>query len=163
MRPFLEELADGFEVLAQQSDIGFALEVDPSLPERVRGDPDRLNEVLGNLLSNAFKFTPRGGWIRLRAAAEPGTLHLEVEDSGVGIPADKLPMIFEKFFQVENDAQPRSAGSGLGLAISQEIVEAHGGTITAESQPGKGTIFRIVLPITSVAPANAAVSGTGNS
>jgi signal transduction histidine kinase len=69
-----------------------------------------------------------------------------VSDTGVGIPPDKLPKIFEKFYQVDNTAQPRQAGSGLGLAIAREIVEAHGGTITAESQPGKGTRFTVVLP-----------------
>ena len=71
---------------------------------------------------------------------------VEVQDSGVGIPPDKLPRIFEKFYQVDNDAQPRSAGSGLGLAIAREIVEAHGGTIGAESQVGSGTRFRVYLP-----------------
>ena len=163
LRPFLAELADGFEVLAHQSEIDFAVEVDRSLPETALVDPDRLNEVLGNLLSNAFKFTPRGGQIRLRAGADADALRLEVEDTGVGIPADKLPKIFEKFFQVENEAQPRSAGSGLGLAISQEIVVAHGGTITADSAPGKGTVFRIVLPLTAAAPPRAVTAGNATS
>ena len=73
-------------------------------------------------------------------------MRVEVSDSGVGIPADKLPKIFEKFYQVDNSAQPRQAGSGLGLAIAREIVEAHGGTIGAESEPGKGTRFTVELP-----------------
>ena len=73
-------------------------------------------------------------------------MEVRVEDSGVGIPADKLPRIFEKFYQVDNSAQPRSAGSGLGLAIAREIVEAHGGTIGAESAEGRGTTFRVYLP-----------------
>jgi signal transduction histidine kinase len=77
----------------------------------------------------------------------PDGLVIEVRDTGIGIAADKLPKIFEKFFQVENEAQPRSVGSGLGLAIAQEIVEAHGGTITAESQVGRGTTFRVILPL----------------
>ncbi|MDQ3557310.1 MAG: ATP-binding protein [Gemmatimonadota bacterium] len=163
LRPFLAEMADGFEVLAHQSQIDFAVEVDPSLPEQFRGDPDRLNEVLGNLLSNAFKFTPAEGRIRLRAGADSRTLLLEVEDTGVGIPPDMLPKIFEKFFQVENVAQPRSVGSGLGLAISQEIVQAHGGTITADSELGKGTIFRIALPIIGAAHPIGAPAGIASS
>ena len=146
--PFFRELAEDFEVLAVQSGIDFVTEIDSSLPETFSGDPDRLNEVFGNLLSNAFKFTPEGGRIRLHVAGERDQrIAVEVEDTGIGIPPDKLPKVFEKFFQVENEAQPRSVGSGLGLAISREIVEAHGGTIGAESEVGKGTTFRVLLPL----------------
>lgn len=155
LQPFLAELHDDFEVLAQQNRIDFALETDPSLPDAVEADADRLNEVLGNLLSNAFKFTEPEGSIRLRAARDADRLRIEVEDSGVGIPADQLPRIFEKFYQVENVAQPRSAGSGLGLAIAKEIVEAHGGTIAAESRVEQGTRFSVLLPLTPPAPAPA--------
>jgi two-component system sensor histidine kinase BaeS len=73
-------------------------------------------------------------------------VRVKVADTGVGIPPDKLPHIFEKFYQVDNDAQPRSVGSGLGLAIAREIVEAHGGTIGAASEPGRGTTFTMVIP-----------------
>jgi signal transduction histidine kinase len=147
LRAFLDELAVSFEALALQSGIEFRVQTDGDAPTDFIGDPDRLNEVLGNLLSNAFKFTPRGGRIEMHAAREDGTLAIEVNDTGVGVPADKLPRIFEKFFQVDNDAQPRSVGSGLGLAISREIVEAHGGTISAESAVGRGTQIRVVLPL----------------
>jgi signal transduction histidine kinase len=143
---WVSELAAGFEVLAHQSNANFAVEMDGPLPQTIVGDPDRLAEVVGNLMSNACKLTPPEGPIRLRVAAQPGEVLLEVVDSGVGIPADKLPRIFEKFFQVDNEAQPRSAGSGLGLAIAREIVEGHGGTISASSKPGRGTTFRVVLP-----------------
>lgn len=146
-REFLQELTTGFDVLAYQNEIDFELKVDERLPPTFVCDPDRLNEVLGNLLSNAFKFTPRGGRIELRAHPGPETIVVEVSDNGVGIPSDKLPNIFDKFFQVENAAQPRSVGSGLGLAIAQEIVAAHGGTISAESEVGQGTTFRMVVPL----------------
>jgi signal transduction histidine kinase len=145
-RAFLEDLTTGFQVLAMQNDIRFDVELADDLPATLEADPDRLNEVLGNILSNAFKFTPKGGRISLRATRHGDGLAVEVEDTGVGIPADKLPKIFEKFFQVENEAQPRSVGSGLGLAIAREIVEAHGGTIGAESEVGRGTRFGISLP-----------------
>lgn len=145
-RAFLDELATSFEPLALQNEIDFRLEADDSLPPVVVGDPDRLNEVVGNLLSNAFKFTPRGGQIRLRAERADGGIAVEVSDTGIGIPEDQLPRIFEKFYQVENPAQPKSIGSGLGLAIAREIVEAHGGTIAAESEVGRGTTFRVSLP-----------------
>lgn len=143
---WVSELAAGYEVLAHQSNANFAVEINGELPETIIGDPDRLSEVIGNLMSNAFKFTPPDGQIRLRVSAQQDEVLMEVIDSGVGIPADKLPRIFEKFFQVENEAQPKSAGSGLGLAIAREIVEEHGGTISASSEPGRGTTFRVVLP-----------------
>jgi signal transduction histidine kinase len=146
--PFFDELTGDFRVLALQNDIDFQVTLAPGLPEAIEADEDRLNEVLGNLLSNAFKFTAREGRITLDAApAEEGRIAVTVEDTGVGIPADKLPHIFEKFYQVDNDAQPRSVGSGLGLAIAREIVEAHGGTIAADSEVRKGTRFRVVLPV----------------
>ena len=147
---FLKDLKESFEPLAVQSEIDFRLETNDSLPDTIEADPDRLNEVVGNLLSNAFKFTPRQGKIVVKAhrgmRQSDSTVIIEVCDTGVGIPAEKLPRVFEKFYQVENDAQPLSVGSGLGLAISKEIVEAHGGTITAESTVGRGTTFRVLLP-----------------
>lgn len=146
VRAFLADLTQGFEVLAFQNEIDFRVHVTDDIPVQIVGDAERLNEVLGNLLSNAFKFTGKGGSIRVRASRADDGVAVQVEDSGVGIPADKLPHVFEKFYQVDNEAQPRSAGSGLGLAIAREIVEAHGGTITAESEVGRGTSFRVVLP-----------------
>jgi signal transduction histidine kinase len=150
LRSFLQELSVSFEALALQNQIDFDCEIDSSLPESIEGDPDRLNEVVGNLLSNAFKFTPRDGWIRLQARANPARPGEEVElavcDSGIGISEEELHRVFEKFYQVQNVAQPLSSGSGLGLAISREIVEAHGGTISAESSVGNGTTFRVILP-----------------
>ena len=152
VRDFLDELTGGFHVLAFQNGIDFAVNVAGDAPVNIEGDADRLNEVLGNILSNAFKFTERGGRISLDARRSGAGLEVEVQDSGVGIPPDKLPKIFEKFYQVDNSAQPRSAGSGLGLAIAREIVEAHGGTITAESEVGKGTTFCVTLPERPPAP-----------
>ena len=146
LRDFLQELVSGFQVLAFQNGIDFRVDVADDLPVNVVGDADRLNEVLGNLLSNAFKFTKRGGTIHLVAERDGANVRVKVADTGVGIPPDKLPHIFEKFYQVDNDAQPRSVGSGLGLAIAREIVEAHGGTIGAASEPGRGTTFTMVIP-----------------
>jgi signal transduction histidine kinase len=146
VRDFLEELTGGFRVLAFQNGIDFTVRVADDVPVNLEGDADRLNEVLGNILSNAFKFTQRGGRISLDTQRDGAGVVVEVRDTGVGIPADKLPKIFEKFYQVDNAAQPRSVGSGLGLAIAREIVEAHGGMIGAESEVGKGTMFRVTLP-----------------
>lgn len=151
---FLAHLEESFAVLAIQNRIDLRLELGDGLPSHLVADADRLNEVIGNLLSNAFKFTPEEGTIRLAAraaravdgAAEP-RVAIEVADSGPGIPAEALPRVFDKFYQVEGQPTPRQPGSGLGLAIARGIAEAHGGTIEAESEVGRGTTFRVLLPL----------------
>jgi signal transduction histidine kinase len=142
---FFHNLEEAFQVLADQRGIRFVVSVHDNLPQTVHWDADRINEVLGNLLSNAFKFTERGGEVELTAVATDHSVEMEVRDTGAGIPADQLPRVFEKFYQADN--QPMTAaGSGLGLAIARTIVEAHAGTIRVESTPGVGTTFTIVLP-----------------
>jgi signal transduction histidine kinase len=135
-----------FSVLARKKNIDFKVDVENNVPHSIHADADRItDQVLGNLLSNALKFTPDGGTIRVRSWGAPDGLHVEVRDSGVGVPQDQLPYIFDKYFQVGQQA--RTKGAGLGLAIAREIVEAHGGTITVDSQPGRGTTFSFVLPV----------------
>ena len=103
----------------------------------------RLGHALGNLLDNALTYTDRGGRITLSAALADNQIVLAVADTGIGIPPEHLPHIFDRFSRIPN--QSRGAGTGLGLAIVREIVTAHGGNISCESQPGKGTTFRIRL------------------
>jgi two-component system sensor histidine kinase ResE len=110
-------------------------------------DPERINEVTGNLLSNAFKFTPVGGTVELTAAPSDGSVRIRVRDTGAGIPEDQLPHVFEKFYQADNQRAASAKGTGLGLAIAKEIVEAHKGTITIESDVGTGTVFSLTLPV----------------
>ncbi|MEW6447076.1 MAG: ATP-binding protein [Bacillota bacterium] len=112
----------------------------------VYADPYRLEQVFTNLLSNAVKFTPEG---KVTVSAEPKEAFLEVTvaDTGIGIPAEHLPYIFEEFRQVNDSATRRYGGTGLGLAIAKRIVELHGGTIRAESVPGKGSAFTFTLPM----------------
>jgi signal transduction histidine kinase len=143
---FLDELERAFHVLAVQRSIRFLVRRGEGLPNEVTWDSDRMNEVLGNLLSNAFKFTPRGGEVELGLEAIDGSVQIEVCDSGAGIPPEQVPHIFEKFFQADNQVEGSVKGSGLGLAIAKSIVEAHGGTIQCDSTPGGGTTFTIVLP-----------------
>jgi signal transduction histidine kinase len=135
-----------FEPLARQKKIQFVVTVDPDVPKWISGDGDRLrDQVIGNLLSNAFKFTREGGRIQVRTWAEDNALRVAVEDTGVGIPEDELPHIFDKWHQVAGEA--RNKGAGLGLNIAHEIIEAHGGTISVESTAGKGTTFCISIPL----------------
>jgi two-component system sensor histidine kinase GlrK len=108
----------------------------------VEGDEQRLGEVVVNLTSNALRFTPRGGEVRVRVTDAGPEVLLAVEDTGVGIPAEALPGIFERYRQVRRDR----GGSGLGLAIVRGVVEAHGGRVSVESKEGKGTCFTVALP-----------------
>jgi signal transduction histidine kinase len=144
---FLGELEATFRVLSMQRGIDFRIERSGSLPDDVLWDPDRINEVLGNLLSNAFKFTGRGGTIELAVECAEDTVGIVVRDTGTGIPPAQLPHIFEKFYQADNQGEASQGGSGLGLAIAKQIVTAHRGTITVDSTLAVGTTFRITLPI----------------
>lgn len=146
---FLEDLERAFAVLAHQREVDFSVRAAPDVPERVTWDADRINEVLGNLLANAFKFTPRGGRVELVVEANGDGVHLEVRDTGAGISAEQLPRIFDKFYQADNQQAAAAKGTGLGLAIAKSIVEAHGGTIGCDSTPGVGTTFSIDLPQTA--------------
>jgi signal transduction histidine kinase len=146
LNAMLDELQDAFHVLAVQREVHFRIHRGPDLPSEVYWDQDRINEVLGNLLSNAFKFTPRGGAIELMLEPQDTGVFVEVRDTGAGIAPEQLPRIFDKFYQADNQGSARAKGTGLGLAIAKQIVDAHGGTIAVESTPGVGTNFKITLP-----------------
>lgn len=146
LRRLLGTLESSFSVLAMQRDISFTVNHGEDLPGNVYWDEDRMNEVLGNLISNAFKFTPRGGKVALTVACRENKVVITVQDTGAGISPAQLPHIFDKFFQADNQAQAATKGTGLGLAIAKEIVEAHGGEITVDSAVGKGATFVVTLP-----------------
>jgi signal transduction histidine kinase len=151
-RQFLDELENAFHVLAVQRGVRFIVTRHDGLPEQVVWDHDRMSEVLGNLLSNAFKFTPRGGEVELSAETADNGVVLHVRDTGAGIPPEQLPHIFEKFYQADNQRAASQEGSGLGLSIAQEIVRAHGGELSVESTVAVGTIFTIVMPLQAAGP-----------
>jgi two-component system sensor histidine kinase/response regulator len=124
----------------------------PSPKDRFRADSRRLRQILFNLLGNAIKFTPAGGQVTLRGWREHNQAVFQVEDTGIGIPQDQIPLMFQKFQQLETTYQRTYKGTGLGLALTQQLVELHGGTIDVESMVGKGSIFTVYLPIQSVVP-----------
>jgi two-component system phosphate regulon sensor histidine kinase PhoR len=113
----------------------------------VTADPQRLEQVLHNLLENAVKFTDEGGDIQLRARALPGEMELCVEDTGQGIPPADLPHIFERFYRADKARSREMGGTGLGLSIVKHIIQLHGGSVTAESRYGKGTTIALHLPL----------------
>ena len=114
---------------------------------RVHGDPVRLKQILYNLVSNAIKFTPRGGRVRLTAEADAAALTIVVHDTGIGIRAEDMPRLFREFERIEPASGPMQEGTGLGLVISRRFAELHGGTLTAESEFGRGSSFTLRLPL----------------
>ena len=131
--------------MAEEKGLKMIAEIPPELPP-VYGAPARLKQVLTNLLSNAVKFTPEGGIVTVKLSTSENSIVGEIEDSGVGIPKEDLPNIFDDFFRARNAREP---GTGLGLSIVQRIIEAHGGQIKAESpcsDYGTGSKFTFVLP-----------------
>ena len=123
---------------------GITLVVQPT-HDRVLADPDRIAQVLNNLVGNAIKFSPRGSAITLSATRDSEGVRFEVRDEGRGIPADKIELVFERFAQVESGDKREKGGAGLGLAICRAIVLQHGGRIWAESKLGAGTLMQFVL------------------
>jgi len=144
--PLLRGCVEKLTPQAQTAEVALELDV----PEHlfVTGDTDRLAQVFANLLDNAITHTPPGGKVSVAAHRVDGerTVEVTVTDTGRGIPADEIPRIFERFYQVDK-ARRRGRGAGLGLAITKEIVQAHGGSITAESMMGLGTRFTTRIPI----------------
>ena len=130
--------------VARERHIALEVEVEPLV---LRGDGARLAGLVDNLLSNALKFTPPSGRVLVRARAEGRRAILEVADTGIGIPAAEQGRLFERFYRTEAALRAAIPGTGLGLAISRMIVEAHGGRIGVESDEGKGTTFRVELPL----------------
>jgi signal transduction histidine kinase len=143
---FLKNLALAYMNQTLQQSIALHIEADPELPD-ISIDPERMAQVVGNLISNALRFTPAGGQIVLAARQQANVVILSVRDSGMGIAPEKIPHIFHRFYRADESRPQNSGESGLGLAIAKSIVEAHGGSITVESELGRGTTFTIRLPM----------------
>jgi two-component system OmpR family sensor kinase len=126
----------------------FHCSVAPDVPA-IRGDRDRLQQILSNIIDNAIKFTPTDGSVELRARADEGSVVITVSDTGQGIPPEALPHVFDRFYRADPSRQrpaQQVGGSGLGLSIAKELVEAQGGTITISSTLGVGTLVSIRFP-----------------
>ncbi|WP_367343610.1 PAS domain S-box protein [Methanomethylovorans sp.] len=144
----LEELINNcvHDQLLQAKNKGISLQTNIGEIPPIRGDKDKLTDVLINLIDNALKFTSEHGKVTVSASKIPEGVHIQVRDTGIGIPADQLPHLFQRFYQVDSSASRRYGGTGLGLYISRTIVEAHGGKIWIESEEGKGTTVHVELP-----------------
>jgi two-component system OmpR family sensor kinase len=136
-----QEAVDRFRQLAPEHTIALVTE-----PVAVRGDPDRLRQLLANLLDNAVRYTPSGGRVSVAVARDGARACIAVEDTGVGIEPRHLPRIFDRFYRVDPARGRATGGTGLGLAIVKHVAETHGGQVRAESELGRGTRFTVTLP-----------------
>jgi two-component system OmpR family sensor kinase/two-component system sensor histidine kinase BaeS len=151
LEEFLADLETSFSGSAAAAGVTLRVAVEPltggSGLQTVRADPDRLDQVLGNLMVNALRHTPAGGEISVGAATVGEAARITVRDTGSGIAPEDLPMVFERYWRGDRTRAPGSgSGAGLGLAIARRLVEAHGGEITVESEQGHGTAFHLLLP-----------------
>ncbi len=145
---FIEEFLSTFYQRAQKKEIVMVTEFPEGLP-KVKVDRHRLEQVLENLLDNALKYTPEKGMIKISASWSGNVITVKVSDTGIGIPAEDLPHIFERFYRVDKDRSRQMGGTGLGLAIVRHIVQAFGGKVWVESEVGKGSTFYFTLPLFS--------------
>ncbi len=142
----LHTILEKFTPQAKKANILLSQEGEISQP--ILGDGDRLAQVFTNLVDNALKFTPAGGQVVIHANQGENKAEITVSDTGIGIPSEALPSIFDRFYQADSSRRGgEKHGAGLGLAIAREIVQAHGGTISVRSEPGKGSSFTVQLPI----------------
>lgn len=142
----IQPLIDEYTNQATTQSLSFISKL-PQQPVILSADPDLLQQAIKNLLNNAFKYTLSGGTVDLQVFTQSRRAILQVIDNGIGIPADDLPHIFERFYRVDTVRSRSSGGFGLGLAIAQQIVAAHDGQITATSKVGVGSTFQIQLPL----------------
>jgi signal transduction histidine kinase len=145
LRSAVESAAQQAEPGARRKGVDLVVEV-PAQPLRQRHDPQRMGQVLSNLISNAVKFTPSGGSVTVTLRGTRTGALIAVRDTGVGIDATELPHVFDRFYRGARATEMRAAGSGLGLSIARSIVEMHGGRISIASTLNKGTQVEVTLP-----------------
>jgi signal transduction histidine kinase len=141
----VKDVTDIMAAAAEKKNITLVVDIDPKLPQLFL-DPARLKQVLFNYLSNAIKFTPDDGTVSVRARREGSAqVHIEVEDTGIGIASADLPRLFCEFEQLDRGVDRRHQGTGLGLALTRRLVEAQGGRVGVTSDLGRGSVFFLVL------------------
>ncbi len=145
----VQQAMSGFQPQADAKGLKLLSTLPPGLPP-VDADPQRLGQVLRNLLRNALAYTPQGGEIEVRARQAGAAVEVTVRDTGIGIAPEHLPYVFERFYRVDQSRARSTGGAGLGLSIVRRLVEAHGGRVWVESQEGKGSTFGFTLPVAAV-------------
>ena len=145
MKELSTKVVEGMQTQFDSKRISLSLEA-PEILTPVTVDPDRIEQVIRNLLSNALHYTPEGGRVTIRLVPDAGGLTASVTDTGIGVPQDDFPHLFERFYRVDRSRTRSTGGTGLGLAIVKQLVEAHGGHVSATSEVGKGSSFSFHLP-----------------
>ncbi len=154
LAPLVSQVLSEIDVARPNRGVVVTSDVDADLPAAF-ADRERVHQVLFNLVDNAVRFTPAGGAVTVGARRRNGNVQIEVHDSGVGIPAEHLPRLFERFYRVDTSrSRADDGGTGIGLAIARSVVEAHGGHIHADSEPGRGSTFTFDLPVATPADAD---------
>ena len=148
----LEDVNSLTSSLASAKNITLLFAEDSDREVEIYADSTRIKQVMINLVNNAIKFTRNEGSVTLRVEAQTARMLFEVRDTGIGIAADQLEYVFDEFRQADESTARSYGGTGLGLAIAREIVLAHHGTITAQSEPGQGSTFTVRLPLASPQP-----------
>jgi signal transduction histidine kinase len=146
VKSLLASCADIFSEPASRKQVSIHYQLDHP-PREIIMDPDRIKQVLDNLVSNAIRYTPEGGAITISAVGREQSVEISVSNTGPGIPPEELPYVFERFYRGDKSRQREEGGSGLGLAIAKSLVQAHGGDMRVSSQPGQGTVFTFWLPL----------------
>jgi two-component system phosphate regulon sensor histidine kinase PhoR len=144
LNQLVDEVIAQFNPQADRQSLSIAREFTPDLPS-VPADRDRVRQVIANLVHNAIKFTPPGGRITVTSRALEDSVVVDIVDTGIGIPKEDLPRVFERFYK--GDKARAGEGTGMGLAIAKHVIEAHGGNIWVESEEGKGSTFSFSLPL----------------
>jgi len=142
----LIQTVEAFQPMAKEKDIDLSVTTEGNLPQ-VKLDPDRLTQILGNLLNNALQILPPGGSVRISTKVVEGSFAIQISDNGPGIHREDLPHIFNRFYRADKSRQSGEGSSGLGLAITKKLVEAQDGTVAVKSEPGQGTSFIITFPV----------------
>jgi two-component system phosphate regulon sensor histidine kinase PhoR len=145
LNEIITKVAELLQTSAEEKGLEFEVDITEE-PLVILGFEDGLERVFMNLVSNAVKYTPAGGSVAVRAWSENGQVKVEVSDTGIGIPEEALPRIFEEFYRAKNAKAVEMEGTGLGLAIAKDVVEQHEGQILVESTVGRGSTFYVILP-----------------
>ncbi|HEX6843696.1 MAG TPA: HAMP domain-containing sensor histidine kinase, partial [Actinomycetota bacterium] len=143
--PLVARVVSEIAVARDAADVTITRDLDDDLPA-LDADAERLHQVLYNLVDNAVRYTPPGGRVTIAAHRHNGSVEISVADTGVGIEPEHLPHLFDRFYRVDAARSRDDGGTGIGLAIARSVVEAHGGRIRADSQPGHGSVFTVDLP-----------------
>jgi signal transduction histidine kinase len=148
-----EHLVARFRAQAEKNGVRLSFSPPEAALPALQVDPQRIEQILSNLISNALRYTPAGGQIEVAISNQPGQVSLLIHDSGPGIPEDSLGMVFERFYRADKSRSRSEGGSGLGLAIARQLAEAHGGTLSAANHPQGGAVFTLTLPLQPGKPA----------